>query len=288
MEQKIKDEIVKIFNIKENEIEKLERFKIGMSNFTYFFEINNDKYVIRVSGKGAYKYVDYHNELNAIIACENENLTSKLIYFDVETGTKVSRYIEGTPFIFYHNDYSVDALVKSLKKLHNIKNNTVNNYDPVNRLESYEKININDNSFDDKYLKVKNWWIQQYNDKFVNNKKVFCHNDLQTVNIIYDNKNEAKFIDFEYAAYNDIYYDIACFEENAFYVFEKYFGNKPTKEDIYKIIFFQIFQCLQWYQVAFYKERIGFSKETNYDFKALEEYFINTAFAQYKTLIGGI
>lgn len=288
MDQKIKNEIVKIFNISENKINNLERFKIGMSNFTYFFEIDNDKYVIRLSGKGAFKYVDYNNELNAIIACENEELTSKLIYFDVDNGTKVSKYIEGSPFVFYHNEYSIDDLIETLKKLHSLDNKSVKDYDLINRLENYEKINKDDNNFDEKYLKIKTWWINEYNEKFVNDKKVFCHNDLQTVNIIYDENKKVKLIDFEYAAYNDLYYDLACFEENAFYVFEKYFGIKPTKEDIYKIVFFQIFQCLQWYQVAFYKERIGFSKETNYDFKALEEYFINTAFKEFKTLTGGL
>lgn len=288
MDQKIKNEIVKIFNISENKINNLERFKIGMSNFTYFFEIDNDKYVIRLSGKGAFKYVDYNNELNAIIACENEELTSKLIYFDVDNGTKVSKYIEGSPFVFYHNEYSIDDLIETLKKLHSLDNKSVKDYDLINRLENYEKINKDDNNFDEKYLKIKTWWINEYNKKFVNDKKVFCHNDLQTVNIIYDENKKVKLIDFEYAAYNDLYYDLACFEENAFYVFEKYFGIKPTKEDIYKIVFFQIFQCLQWYQVAFYKERIGFSKETNYDFKALEEYFINTAFKEFKTLTGGL
>lgn len=282
MEVKIKTLIRNVFSLNEDDEIELNRFNIGMSNYSYLFKVNNEKYVVRVQGQDTYKFVNYYQELNSISAANNLNLTNELIYFDVNSGTKISKYIEGSHFEFFKSKFNVNTLVERLKQFHNIKNDSLLDYQLIERLNLYESYNLKED-LNNKYFEIKNWWIELYNKNYINRLKVFCHNDLQTVNII-SNNNNIYFLDLEYAAYNDIYYDFACFEDNAYFVLEKYFNRKIKKEEIFDIKFYQIYQSLQWYNVALYKDKIGFSKTFNYNFLELASYFINNAYRLYKIL----
>lgn len=274
MRKTIVDNIKTIMNVTEKDIKNLERFERGMSNYTYYFMINNEKYVIRVIGKGASKYIDYYNELNVILLLANEKLTSELIYFDPISGTKVAKYIEGSIYDF-NNDTNHTALIKSLKKLHSIKNDHINNYGLIDRLNKYESF-LEDNLIDQEYLILKNWWINEYENFYSKFPLVLCHNDLQDENIV-KTKEDVLFIDFEYAAYNDLFYDLASFSDNSYLVYESYFGIKCDDNNKNHLDFYKIYQALQWHLVASYKDSIGFSKETNYDFNELKKYFLNYA-----------
>src|SRR5690625_667047 len=112
--------IIKVFNVKEEEILDLKRFKQGMSNYTFYFKLNNKKYVIRIIGLKAELFVDYQNEENVLKALNNTNITSKLIYYNKETGTKISEYIEGQT-----NRSTKESLVNTLKTLHEIKSSKI-------------------------------------------------------------------------------------------------------------------------------------------------------------------
>ena len=58
---------------------------------------------------------------------------------------------------------------------------------------------------------------------------------------------------------------------------EAYVGRKPNKEELQRLYFHRAFQCLQWYNVAIFKDRIGLSKDLNMDFNAVALFFFNMA-----------
>lgn len=272
------ENIVKVFNVESSSIKNLKRFNQGMSNYTFYFELNNKKYVIRVVGLKAYKFVDYENEYNVLKTINNTNITSNLIYYNIKTGTKVSEYIEGVT-----NSDTSENFVKTLKMLHNIKSNKIKEYNLINRLNEYESYNNKDH-IDNNYYLIKKYFINNFESIYNKREKKLCHNDLQDINIIKNNLNEYYLIDFEYTAYNDPLYDIASYGNDPLLLFEKYYNKKPNKEDIRDILFYQMYQSLQWYQVALYKEEVGFSKLTNYNFKELANYFLTNATEIYNNI----
>lgn len=272
------ENIVKVFNVESSSIKNLKRFNQGMSNYTFYFELNNKKYVIRVVGLKAYKFVDYENEYNVLKTINNTNITSNLIYYNIKTGTKVSEYIEGVT-----NSDTSENFVKTLKMLHNIKSNKIKEYNLINRLNEYESYNNKDH-IDNNYYLIKKYFTNNFQSIYNKREKKLCHNDLQDINIIKNNLNKYYLIDFEYTAYNDPLYDIASYGNDPLLLFEKYYNKKPNKEDIRDILFYQMYQSLQWYQVALYKEEVGFSKLTNYNFKELANYFLTNATEIYKNI----
>lgn len=80
---------------------------------------------------------------------------------------------------------------------------------------------------------------------------------------------------------NDPIYDIACYGnagfDKALSLLEAYVGRKPNKEELQRLYFHRAFQCMQWYNVAIFKDRIGLSKDLNLDFNDIALFFFNMA-----------
>merc|ERR1711862_919 len=54
-----------------------------------------------------------------------------------------------------------------------------------------------------------NYWRNDGIPKFNNSKTCFCHNDYQPLNIMMNGDGKIQMIDFEYAGYNYLAFDIA-------------------------------------------------------------------------------
>ena len=85
---------------------------------------------------------------------------------------------------------------------------------------------------------------------------------------------------------NDPFYDIACYGnagfDKALALLECYVGHQPTEDELQRLKFHRAFQCLQWFNVAIFKDRVGLSKDLNMDFNAVALMFLGMA----KDLIG--
>ena len=107
-----------------------------------------------------------------------------------------------------------------------------------------------------------------------------CHCDYQPTNLVISG-DKLYVLDWEYAGMNDPFYDIACYGnagfDKALSLLEAYVGHQPTKEELQRLYFHRAFQCLQWYTVAIFKDRIGLSKDLNMDFNAVALMFMGMA-----------
>ena len=88
-------------------------------------------------------------------------------------------------------------------------------------------------------------------------------------------------LDWEFAGMNDPFYDIACYGnagfDKALSLLECYVGHQPTADELKRLSFHRAFQCLQWYNVAIFKDRVGLSKDLNMDFNAVALMFLGMA-----------
>ena len=114
----------------------------------------------------------------------------------------------------------------------------------------------------------------------VNVPKVPCHCDYQPTNLVIS-ADKLYVLDWEFAGMNDPFYDIACYGnvgfDKALALLEAYVGHKPTKEELQRLYFHRAFQCLQWFNVAIFKDRVGLSKDLNMDFNAVAFMFLGMA-----------
>lgn len=276
----------KALNIEENDIKIVKRLLGGMSHFTYHIQAKDIDYTIRLIGKAGNLYVDRVEELENIKRIIPLGLNNETVFFDTKTGVKIAKYIPGTVLTELDIMDHLPKIAETLKKLHNSKIEPFKDYELKKRLERYESY-INCRS--EKYLELKSNWFQMYEEVYQKYPKVFCHNDAQRSNMVLAN-NQLYLLDWEYAALNDPYYDIASFGnvkfDDALMLLEAYLERKPTKSETDHVRFYRMYQALQWHQVALNKEAIGLSEELHFDFKLLAEKYLNLAHTLYLEMKG--
>ncbi len=256
------------------EVEVIKRFSGGMSNYTYLIKMDNELYTYRIPGKNSEVFIDRITEEININLVKSLNVNCNNVYFNQSNGHKMALYIEGEDLSNVEFDYK--QVANELKKLHNSNIKANNDYNKIEKLNYYEKLHSY-NLSDDYILLKKRLLILLDNYKDI--ELVFCHGDAQKANWILSGR--LYLLDWEYSGNNDPYYDIACFGNvnfnDAIELLKHYLNKEPNNNELNRLIVNRLFQCLQWHNVALYKEEIGLSKDLNIDFKFVSNKYITLA-----------
>ena len=286
MERQIIKEAARIFRTSPDQIKIEFRLLGGMSNYTYVISHNNQKYTIRILGDGAEIFVDREAEAYNLDLVTNLGIVNETVYFNVETGVKVSKYIEGewiTKDNVKDHYHEVAAL---LRKVHTSGYKAYSDFDPVGRIEKYQKYS---NNYDPEYEEIKKWWKDKYLSNYANIPFTFTHGDCQRSNFVIG-KNKLYLLDWEFTGNNDPLYDVSVYGQNDFNdainLLPIYLERTPTDEEYYRIRFYRIQQVLMWYHVALYKDQIGLSKKLKLDFKLIADNYLKEAKHHFKILKG--
>ena len=247
----------------------------GMSNDTYLVSLTNKKVVVRIPGNNAEIFVNRYSEKEALDKAKNHDYLLQYDYFDVETGVKISPYLE-------EKEKSNDPkkINQCLDAFHSLDHFS-NDYGPFKRLRYYQRIcDIYQIDLGDTYndLIHKLFKYEQYLES---RPLVSCHNDCQLSN--YVEGNTYTLIDFEFTGNNDILFDYACFGNNDLnigkHLYELKVERALTEEENHIIDLWYSLQALSWYLVALFKDETGLSQTLGLDFKAIALMFLNKAFA---------
>lgn len=257
----------------------VKRLEGGMSNYSYVVECDNKRYTYRVPGKFAEKFVDRNEELNSINEVADLGLNNETIYFELHTGEKLAAYVEGTIMsetdVVSYNQKSVEAL----KKLHS-SNIKLTDYNAFGRLDNDERYCIETGYvFPEEYKQLRAR-LEEMRKTFEWVEKVPCHCDYQPTNLVINNER-LYVLDWEFAGMNDPIYDIACYGnagfDKALKLLEAYVGDTPSADEYRRLYFHRFFQCMQWFNVAIFKDRVGLSKDLNMDFNKVAFMFLGMA-----------
>ncbi len=267
-------------NVSNKDINIIKKLDGALSNNMYLFEVNKKKYTFRIPGKNGNLLVDRNTELEVINRVKDLGINVDLIYFNKDTGYKISTYIEG---IHINKDNLDDELLNivcnRLKDIHNINRDNIKPYNKENRIKKYEEFAINEGfNHSKKYHKIKAEY-EKFNEYMKEFEQVLSHGDFMVGNIVITDDN-VYVLDWEFSAINDPYYDIACFGNQDFNLalrLLEMYVEKPTKTDYKRLYINRLYQCLQWHNVAAYKDKIGLSKELNVPFDELTEMYLNKA-----------
>ena len=210
------------------------------------------------------------------VAAGADNITE---YVEVRSGEKLAEYVEGTIMsttdVVSYNEMSV----KALKQIHG-SGLKFRDYNAFGRLDDDERYCLETGYvFPQEYLDLRKR-LDSLRAAHANVPKVPCHCDYQPTNLVI-NGDKLYVLDWEFAGMNDPFYDIACYGnvgfDKALSLLEAYVGHKPTKEELQRLYFHRAFQCMQWFTVAIFKDRVGLSKDLNMDFNAVAFMFLGMA-----------
>ncbi|MGN0144629.1 MAG: choline/ethanolamine kinase family protein [Clostridium sp.] len=212
----------------------------GLSNhnFKISFDNCNDMF-IRICSQ-SYLNTDRQAELDIINSASKIKLTPEPYYFSIKNGNMILPWINGR--LPSDSDFSDDKFMKkltsNLKKLHNLKH-----YKTFN---PFENIRMQINLCREKNLPLPSYFniiLQKLNslEYILNNNKIIglCHNDFNYSNIIIS-AGHLYFIDFEYSAMGDVFWDLATISwfldtEKRKRLLNHYFG-RFKEEDLKRIV----------------------------------------------------
>ncbi len=262
-------------NINPN-LEIQERFTGGMSNFTYHVINPKSKheFVFRIPGFGAQNFVNFFIERKNLAIIDELNINSRTIFTSPKEGIKISEYIPGK---MVDENIELDKVVTLLKRLHKSDLLLAEDYNHLNRLSHYEAIH---NNKIERYFELKREFLSIFEQHLKQHTIYPCHNDAQVANMIIDENGELSLLDWEFAGTSDYIYDIASFGNKNFKMAEdllKAYIDNPSDSDYVRLYGWRFFQCLQWFNVASYKEEVGLSKDLNIDFKFVANNYLNLA-----------
>jgi len=242
---KIRD-LKKYSLFKNKKIIKLEKLENqGLCNTTYKIQTTKKNYLLRVF---KYTHLNTHsriNELKIQNKAYKKNIAAKIHIYDDEKSLMICDFLKGNHKKELKTK-NIKILVKSIKKLHNIKSNN-KIYKLKDDFKNYRK-SLKDS--ESKQL-IKSSLNELKKIKKYKFEKVLSHHDLNKNNILFY-KRKVKFIDWEFACVNDRFFDLAniCFEFNLNEKQErkllKEYFKKVKKSDINKLISYKLLYENLW------------------------------------------
>lgn len=268
--QEIKNLLTTILDIKLVDIDEVEVLG-GMTNRNYLVTINNKKYVLRIAGAGTTNIINRYSEKINAKEVSKIGVDKELIYFNEETGVKISEYIEKAETLNPETSKkNINLLLTSnlLKRLHTSNIKFENRFNVFDEIKKYESLIRNKEAI---YTKYENYLENRehiFNLEKILKKNgmiiVACHNDTVPENFIKNDKNEIFLIDWEYSGMNDPMWDLAAHslecnfsqkEESVF--LENYFEKNIKKEGLLRIECYKVLQDFLWSIWTILKEENG-------------------------------
>lgn len=250
-EKRINEIIHSIFNKYPT---SLSLYPKGLTNENWIFTLDNETYIFRYPTILVNNYVQ---EQKVIELLKNEELDVETIYFDPNTGIKITKYIDNLEeFSECTLPNKIEQTALLMKQLHDLQIQTHYHFHPIDKLEFYKsKVKHCPYTFEVNALLVK--------IKELDSNSILCHNDWVSGNILFGEKNYL--IDYEYAADNDPLFDVMSFitenniddpkQRNTFY--QTYFGKLPTADMMNKLHLWEQFHNCLWcyWALMMYEEK---------------------------------
>ena len=132
--------VSKVFSVPESEIREIRCLKAGMTNNSWLFSVKGQSYICRIPGEGTELLINRREEKEAYDAVSALGLTDELIYFNADTGYKISVFYEGARNADPKDKADMRACMQKLRVLHRSGIRVSRTFDIRERIGYYEKL----------------------------------------------------------------------------------------------------------------------------------------------------
>lgn len=263
--------ICNTLHCKPNDIANISVINAGLTNVSFAFECNKQKYVYRHPGGTAGNLIDRQTELFAQMAAKEIGIDKSVIYMDL-AGWKISYFVQNAKNCdFEAFDKHLEIGMEYLHCLHKVKpDSTVKVFNNITegkklmKIASATKGNL-EREFADVIAKVEKLYILVKKDaERLGYALVLCHNDTYEPNYLYDSNGEIYLIDWEYAGLNYAANDIGCIlcrydwtDTQIERYLKAYVGHDLTSDEHRYYMAFLPISAFYWFCWGLYKGSVG-------------------------------
>ena len=252
------------FNVEVDEIKNITVLKKGMTNRSFLFECQNQKYIMRIPGEGTDHLINRKEEADVYKALENRQICDDVLYMNPDNGYKITAYLEDATNCDAENWDEVEACMTKLREFHEL-NLTVNHrFDIFGQVDFYESLWNGEKSYFKDYetIKAAIFELKKWIDTLEKNETL-VHIDAVPDNFLFT-KDGIRIIDWEYAGMQDPHVDIAMFciyslysKNQVDYLIDLYFKGEVSPIIRTKIYAYIASAGLLWSNWCEYKRSLG-------------------------------
>lgn len=273
--------IDKALHVKPGNISNIEVLKKGMTNRSFTFICQGNKYIMRIPGVGTNKLIDRHREAVTYQTIKDFPATEAVLYLNPDNGYKLTRFIPGAHPCDPHNWEEVKKAMQLLANFHRQQFQTDFTFNLFKQIDFYNQLRNSPSGYQDHGQvteRVKQ--LRPFVDANVTNWTL-CHIDANPDNFIFDEDDHLRLIDWEYAGMQDADLDVAMFAIYAMYdqkeldhLIDLYKGGTCSQLERSKIYAYVAIGGLLWSNWCEYKQSLGrdFGKYSLAQYRYAKEY----------------
>lgn len=252
------------FNVEVDEIKNITVLKKGMTNRSFLFECQNQKYIMRIPGEGTDHLINRKEEADVYQALENRQICDDVLYMNPDNGYKITAYLEDATNCDAENWDEVEACMTKLREFHELNLKVDHRFDIFGQIDFYESLWNGEKSYFKDYETTKTaiFELKKWIDTLEKNETL-VHIDAVPDNFLFI-KDGIRIIDWEYAGMQDPHVDIAMFSIYSLYSREQvdHLIDLYFKEEVSPIIRTKIYAYiasagLLWSNWCEYKRSLG-------------------------------
>ena len=252
------------FNVEVDEIKNITVLKKGMTNRSFLFECQNQKYIMRIPGEGTDHLINRKEEADVYQALENRQICDDVLYMNPDNGYKITAYLEDATNCDAENWDEVEACMTKLREFHELNLTVDHRFDIFGQIDFYESLWNGEKSYFKDYetTKAAIFELKKWIDTLEKNETL-VHIDAVPDNFLFT-KDGIRIIDWEYAGMQDPHVDIAMFciyslysREQVDHLIDLYFKGDVSPIIRTKIYAYIASAGLLWSNWCEYKRSLG-------------------------------
>ena len=255
------DNICTVLSCTRNEISGIRPIIGGLSNFSFYFKVNDAEYVYRHPGLAT------QGLLNRAVEAEVEEIARELgldetfLYQDTIKGWKISKFVHITEPFDYFNDKHVETALSMIKKLHRSGAQVNNTFDLHEETEKIKRLLLGKKQLDfPDFEALDSRILRLYEHVSQDTVPCLCHSDFYDPNILISD-DKFYLIDWEYTGMSDYASDLGTFVccshynyDEAMKILEVYFERELTRDEIIHCMAYVALAGYYWFIWALNKE----------------------------------
>lgn len=260
--------ITETFHIEQTSIKNITVLKKGMTNRSFQFELNHERYIMRIPGQGTDKLINRKQECEVYEVIRDIGICDDIYYINPDNGYKITKYIEGAENCDDSDWTKISKCMAVLRDFHHQELFVHHTFDLFEQIDFYESLWEGDSCYKD-YVEIKQN-VYRLKDFIESQDKVWTltHIDANADNFLFwkdkEGKEKITLIDWEYAGMQDAHLDIAMFaiysmydKENVDKLIDCYFENQCSDVMRLKIYAYVAIGGLLWSNWCEYKRQKG-------------------------------
>lgn len=260
--------ISSIFKVEEDKIKEIKPLKLGMTNKSFVFEIDEKKYICRIPGEGTEKMINRNEEYSSYQAVIPLKITENIVFMDPKSGIKISEFERDSRVADINNSDEVKSCMSILKNLHNSDIVVSHSFNIEKTILFYEDLcRSHDGILYEDYSLVRTRMSELFSVlKKMEIPSRLSHIDPNCDNFLVLTNGDIKLIDWEYAGMCDPVIDISMFAIYSYFnhhqleeLMRYYFEDGPTNEERLRVYIYVALGGFLWAMWAEYKQALGVS-----------------------------